>query len=295
MWPWFYLCVGAGFVAGGISAGGGWGLSGTIAPFVIAFFWSVTVFVPFHPARYASSRPWAKRVAHLFEQGGAPTCDALVLRALQATPGGVGQDAARQEIECLLAKAYGSFVSHGRQVLLADDGLAMALAVTHPPKVLPEMSGVPAAFFVALPDAAGAGAFVCVDDVAQQLRVVMLAAGFAATGTAWWQRADEVLALTLRYGESLVLPDVPEVLPWRDALHALFNSLAMLVQPRCQQVAEPAQGDKARAEALRRGELPVRRLVWPELACVAGVVAREGYWRRQAGVDAVRLVWVPPR
>ena len=43
--------------------------------------------VPFHPVRYAASRPWAKRVAHLFEHGGKTAvadCDALLRRTLQA-------------------------------------------------------------------------------------------------------------------------------------------------------------------------------------------------------------------
>ena len=250
--------------------------------------------VPFHPVRYAASRPWAKRVAHLFEHGGKTAvadCDALLRRTLQAAPGGTGQDATRQEAEGLLAQAYGHFVRHGRQLLQCDAALAAALAATHPPKALPATPTLPlAACFIALPD--GCGAYVRTDEEGAW-QVLVLAAGFAQGHSAWWQQNAEVLALTLRGGDSLQLPDVPAVLPWRAALLSLFNHLAFLTQPRCQlsAVTSPAE----QAAALRSGELPVRRLSWQGDGGQCETYGKEGYWRRQAAGNSERLVWVPPR
>ena len=243
--------------------------------------------VLFHPALYASSRPWAKRVAHLFAQGGATAAaevDALVQRALQAAPGGVGQDAARQQVELLLARAYGRFVAHGRQLFAADAVLDVALAATRPPKCLPQWPQQAAAFFMVLP--AGAGAFVWQE--AGRLEVLLLACGFA-DGGGWWQRSDEVLALSLKPDSDLVLPDSAQLQPWRVALHDLFARLALLTQPQC--VPEPPL--PVAAEALRRGELPLHVLHWPQLP--AAPFARDGYWRRQALAAGERLVWVLPR
>lgn len=250
--------------------------------------------VPFHPVRYAASRPWAKRVAHLFEHGGKTAvadCDALLRRTLQAAPGGAGQDAARQEAEGLLAQAYGHFVRHGRQLLLCDAALDAALAATHPPKALPPAPTLPlAACFIALPD--GCGAYVRRDEEGAW-QVLMLAAGFAQGNSAWWQQNAEVLALTLRGGDSLQLPDIPAVQPWRAALLSLFNHLALLTQPRCQLAAAISPAEQT--AALRRGELPARRLSWGGELAQSEAYGKEGYWRRQAAGGAERLVWVPPR
>lgn len=250
--------------------------------------------VPFHPVRYAASRPWAKRVAHLFEHGGKTAvadCDALLRRTLQAAPGGVGQDAPRQEAEGLLAQAYGHFVRHGRQLLQCEATLDAALAATHPPKSLPSAPTLPlAACFIALPD--GCGAHVHADGEGTW-QVLMLAAGFAQENSAWWQQSAEVLALTLRGGDSLQLPDIPAVQPWRAALLSLFNHLALLTQPRCQLAA--AISPVEQADALRRGELPVRLLSWGGELSQSEAYGKEGYWRRQATAGTERLVWVPPR
>jgi len=252
------------------------------------------VTVSFHPVRYAASRPWAKRVAHLFEHGGnsaVADCDALLRRTLQAAPGGVGLDTTRQEAEGLLAQAYGHFVRHGRQLLRCDAALGAALAATHPPKALPATPTLAlAACFIALPD--GSGAYVHRDEEGAW-QVLTLAAGFAQGNSAWWQQNAEVLALTLRGGDSLQLPDIPAVQPWRAALLSLFNHLALLTQPRCQLAAASSPAEQA--EALRRGELPVRRLSWEGGLESPATFGKEGYWRRQASGAAERLVWVPPR
>ncbi|MFD2448642.1 hypothetical protein ACFSQE_09550 [Vogesella fluminis] len=250
--------------------------------------------VPFHPVRYAASRPWAKRVAHLFEYGGKTAvadCDALLQRTLRAAPSGTGRDAARQEAEWLLAQAYGHFVRHGRQLLLCDAALDAALAATHPPKALPPAPILPlTACFIALPD--GCGVYVHSDEEGAW-QVLMLAAGFARENNAWWRQDAEVLALTLRGGDSLQLPDIAAVQPWRAALLSLFNHLALLMQPRCQLAA--ASSPARQAEALRRGELPVRRLSWQGNLVQSEAYGKEGYWRRQTAGGAERLVWVPPR
>ncbi|MDC7700285.1 hypothetical protein [Vogesella indigofera] len=250
--------------------------------------------VPFHPVRYAASRPWAKRVAHLFEHGGKTAvadCDALLRRTLQAAPGGVGMGATRQEAEGLLAQAYGHFVRHGRQLLLCDAALGAALAATHPPKALPATPTLPlAACFIALPD--NCGAYVHSDEEGAW-QVLMLAAGFAQGNSGWWQQNAEVLALTLRGGDSLQLPDIPAVQPWRAALLSLFNHLALLAQPRCLLTAASSPAEQA--EALRRGKLPVRRLSWEGDLVQSEAFDKEGYWRRQTTGAAERLVWVPPR
>ncbi|KMJ54814.1 hypothetical protein ACG97_00600 [Vogesella sp. EB] len=191
----------------------------------------------------------------------------------------------------MLAQAYGHFVRHGRQLLRCDAALGAALAATHPPKALPAAPTLAlAACFIALPD--GSGAYVHSDEEGAW-QVLMLAAGFAQGNSGWWQQNAEVLALTLRGGDSLQLPDTPAVQPWRAALLSLFNHLVLLTQPRCLLAAASSPAEQA--EALRRGELPVRRLSWEGGLASPAAFGKEGYWRRQASGAAERLVWVPPR
>ena len=242
--------------------------------------------ISYQPARYLSSRPWAKRVAHLFSDGGTPDeCDALLTRVLQAAPGDVGKRADRQALEHGLAQAYGRFVRGGRQIVQPTTPLLTALADSAAPATLPAMSALSLPdFFIALPDAAGAGAFISRNAARGGLDVVVLAAGFAVSNTAWWQGQDSILVLHLQDGDSLALPDNAGIAPWASALQQLFGLLAVLAQPHC--VLTPIGPANA--------TLPILQMGWCNEIVPTPHLQRAGYWRRQAG-ESEKRVWVLPR
>lgn len=275
----------------------------------------------FHSSRYQASRPWAKRIAQIFQQATAVSqaCSeaaGIVQRELEQAASLYNLNDTQRETEFVLAEAYGLFMRDGRRIYVLEPSLQTALTHTRAPTALPSQPALPGGTFMLQLTHCGqhGAAFVTHDATARRLDMLLLQPDFAPADSPWFARMEAALTLGVNYPDSVQVPDTPALAGWRPWLQAAFGTLALLTLPRLQLsnswllplsatenalLANGSQKErqKLRAEQLKRGNQEVLLASMPGLPASWPQTMRAGYWRSQAGknAQAEKLVWVAPR
>lgn len=275
----------------------------------------------FHSSRYQASRPWAKRIAQVFQQATSVSqaCSdaaSIVQRELEQAASLYQLNDTQRETEFVLAEAYGQFIRDGRRIYALVPALQAALAHTRAPAALPSQPTLPTGTFMLQLVHCGqhSAAFVTHDATAKRLDMLLLQPDFAPADKPWFARMEAALTLGVNYPDSVQVPDTPALAHWRPWLQAAFGTLALLTQPRLQLDSSwlqplPAaasallangnqkERQKLRAEQLKQGNQEVLQASMPGLPASWPQTVRAGYWRSQAGknAQAEKLVWVAPR
>ncbi|MEQ6290661.1 hypothetical protein ACFPAG_08565 [Vogesella sp. GCM10023246] len=275
----------------------------------------------FHSSRYQASRPWAKRIAQVFQQAASASqacteAASIVQRELEQAASLYPLNDTQRETEFVLAEAYGQFIRDGRRIYVLAPALQAALAHTRAPAALPSQPALPdGTFMLQLAHGGQHGAaFVTHDATAKRLDMLLLQPDFAPADKPWFARMEAALTLGVNYPDSVQVPDTPALAGWRPWLQAAFGTLALLTQPRlqlhsdwlqplpaaaCTLLANGGQKErqKLRAEQLKCGNQEVLLASMPGLPASWPQTVRAGYWRSQAGktTAAEKLVWVAPR